>query len=94
MTFDEATWKSEAAYDEPFPRRRMFDDLVRRIPPGTPRARVIEMLGEPADTTKFADRGLVYWLGDERSLMSVDSEWAVIDFDDDGGLLRLERVTD
>lgn len=36
------------------------------------------MLGIPDVTNKFKDWKFVYWLGPERGLMSIDSEWLVI----------------
>ena len=42
---------------------------------------VKSLLGEPEDTGYFKDYEMVYWLGPERGLFSIDSEWLVINLD-------------
>ena len=96
MDYDKAVWTDEAAiYEEPHPRLRMVDDLLDGLlTQGVPRSEVLELLGPPTDTSHFADRDLVYWLGPEPSMISVDSAWLVMDFDGDERLSRVKIVTD
>jgi outer membrane protein assembly factor BamE (lipoprotein component of BamABCDE complex) len=48
---------------------------------GKTRSEIETMLGAPTQTDKFRDYDLVYWLGDERGYMSIDSEWLAMRFD-------------
>ena len=70
-------------------RLRMIDDLMasKRLN-GLKRDQVESLLGPRDDTDKWEDWDLVYWLGPERGLIRIDSEWLVIRFDSG------ERVTD
>jgi hypothetical protein len=71
--------------DRDAPRLRMADGLVAdRALIGMTKPQILEMLGPPTDTDKFASHGLVYWLGPERGFMSIDSEWLIVDFDTQG----------
>lgn len=73
-------------------RLRMADDLVDRgVLDGCPRTRVEELLGPPDTTPKWRDWNMVYRLGPERSLFSVDSEWLVIRLGA-GGLVSEHRI--
>jgi hypothetical protein len=55
---------------------------------GLTRVEVVSKLGEPRPTGYFKDWSIVYILGAERSLMSIDSEWLVLRID------RAGRVSD
>lgn len=61
---------------------------------GESRAAVLGQLGPPHDGPYFRDHDLVYYLGDERGLMGIDSEWLVIDFDRDGKVASYAVVSD
>lgn len=61
---------------------------------GASRSSVLDQLGPPHDGPYFRDRDLVYYLGDERGLMGIDSEWLVIDFDRDGKVASHAVVSD
>jgi hypothetical protein len=61
---------------------------------GKSRASVIEMLGPPTETGKWKDWDLVYWLGAERSLISIDSEWLVIRFISSDRVAEVRLVRD
>ena len=53
------------------------------------------LLGAPTETSYFKnDSNIVYYLGNERGLISIDSEWLVIDFDDSKKVVSYEVVTD
>lgn len=79
LAFDRSVWVDNARiYSAEYPRVAMVDDVLLRLQPGTSRADVIELLGEPSDTNYFSDWDLVYWLGPESSWFAVDAQWLVI----------------
>lgn len=44
----------------------------------------MELLGDETNTDYFKEvNNIVYYLGDERGFISIDSEWLVIMFDND-----------
>jgi len=98
LPFDAATWqKGEVGVtsSQDAPRRRMADSLVAdRVLIGQTKVQVERMLGPATKTSKFSDYGLVYWLGPERSFMSIDSEWLVIAFDSAGVATDAEVIRD
>lgn len=56
---------------------------------------VIFLLGTPTTTEYFkVDNNIVYYLGNERGLISIDSEWLVIDFDESEKVSKYEIITD
>jgi formyltetrahydrofolate-dependent phosphoribosylglycinamide formyltransferase len=60
-------------------RIHMVDDLLRTHPlVGMSRAQLEELLGVPPPSEHFRDYDYVYWLGPERGLVSIDSEWLVV----------------
>lgn len=61
----------------------MVDDLIDTHDlKGMNQNEVIILLGEPTDTEYFQSEGnMVYYLGDERGFISIDSEWLIIEFD-------------
>jgi hypothetical protein len=61
---------------------------------GKSRAFVSELLGAPTPTDKWRSWDLVYWLGAERSFLSIDSEWLVIRFNDQGVVVEIRIVRD
>jgi len=72
----------------------MADELISsRTLYGKNQEEVIELLGKPSDSGYFRSYDLVYWLGPERSWISIDSEWLVIKLDDAGKVkeYKLER---
>ena len=79
--FDSGRWRTRALDgDARWPTRlRMADDLVAsgRLS-GASRAEVERLLGPPDNTTYFSHWSMVYWLGPERGMMPVDSEWLVL----------------
>ena len=60
-------------------RHRMADWLVltRRLL-GTSSSDVVALLGRPPPADKFRGNGLVYLLGPERGLISIDNEWLIL----------------
>jgi hypothetical protein len=61
---------------------------------GKSRAEVLDLLGPPPPTDKFEDHGLVYVLGPERSWISLDYEWLLVDFDSAGRTAKVTVVSD
>jgi hypothetical protein len=81
--FDPTLWTNSATPASV--RLRMADDLVghKRLI-GLTRQEVIVRLGEPPKTEYFKESDLVYYLGPERSFISIDSEWLVLKLGPDG----------
>ena len=92
--FERSIWlQGETASDSP--RLRMADGLLRsEVLLGKSRAEIEAMLGPPTSTDKFRDSGLVYWLGQERGFISIDSEWLTLNFDQAGKARDARIVTD
>lgn len=61
---------------------------------GVSKKDVISMLGPASETNYFSDWDAVYYLGRERGLIGIDSEWLVIVFDDKDFVERYEVVGD
>jgi hypothetical protein len=77
--FDSASWKAENRQGAAGVRVRMVDDLLRtRKLVGMSRAQLEDLLGVPPATEYFREYDYVYWLGPERGLFSIDSEWLVV----------------
>ncbi len=73
----------------------MVDDLLNGHKlVGMDRASVVELLGEPTLTSYFHEYDLVYWLGPERGLWSIDSEWLVMKLDANRRVSEAKLVTD
>lgn len=74
----------------------MVDDLLRQYPLiGMTKDDVTALLGPPTKTHCLqADDHLVYYLGDERGLIRIDSEWLVIRLDGGGNVIEYQVLTD
>jgi hypothetical protein len=73
----------------------MVDQLLRRSGlVGLQRDSVFRMLGPGDRTDYFKEYDAVYWLGPERGMMSIDSEWLVLRIGIDGRVLEAKVVTD
>jgi hypothetical protein len=78
-TFDSASWKAENRRGAEGVRVRMVDDLLRTHKlVGMSRGQLEGLLGVPPATEHFREYDYVYWLGPERGLFSIDSEWLVV----------------
>ena len=87
--FNMTAWQDPKQIDEENVRIRMVDDLLKRHNfQGMTREQVTAVIGEPDQTGHYRDWELVYWLGPERSMVSIDSEWLVFRLD------GKKRVTD
>ena len=74
----------------------MVDNLLSTYDlKGKTKSEVIELLGAPTDTGYFKTKtNIVYYLGNERGLISIDSEWLVIDFDEGERVVNYSVRTD
>jgi hypothetical protein len=91
--FRSQAWQSSTGW--PYPRLSMADDLLRRgLLAGLDGDSVLKLLGPKTPNNYFPQSDFVYWLGPERGLIRVDSEWLVIDLGPDGMVARAEIVTD
>ena len=78
--FDSNVWKSMPSNDPG--RLAMVDDLLAKYRlVGMTQSEIDGMLGIPPQTPYFQDYDYVYWLGPERGVISIDSEWLCIAFD-------------
>lgn len=77
------TFTTERWLNDPENRTAIIDDLLANYPlVGMTEQEIIDLLGKNTNTSYFkADNRFVYRLGDERGLMSIDSEWLLIDFE-------------
>jgi hypothetical protein len=92
--FDAALWRQVNTADNPV-RLNMVEWLVRsgRLD-GLTRSQVLELLGQPDGGPYFREWDLVYWLGPERGLMGIDSEWLVLRIGSDGRVAEYRVVRD
>ena len=92
--FDSALWKDVRTADNHV-RLSMVEWLVRsgRLD-GLARPQVMELLGPPNGDSYFREWDLVYLLGPERGLFSIDSEWLVVRFGADGRVAEYDVVRD
>jgi hypothetical protein len=92
--FDSDRWKQAERLDDQV-RVQMIDHLVWSGKlDGLSRGELVALLGAPSNAGYFRDRDYVYWLGNERSLFSIDSEWLVVDVDASGRVSHYEVVRD
>lgn len=83
------------AYSRLAVRGCMVDDLLERYElRGMTRAEVVALIGEPPKSDYFRSYDLVYWLGPERGLIGIDSEWLVMKLDANKRVTSVELVTD
>jgi hypothetical protein len=93
-TFNSAVWQDKNQLETGV-RLEMADDLIANDKlHGMTRAGVFKLLGGLTKTNKFSDWDLVYYLGNERSFISIDSEWLVIYFNAEGKVEDYRIVKD
>lgn len=94
--FDTALWRDSLASSYPRAVRGcIVDDLLSSINlHRRTRPEIVAILGEPPKTGYFKEYDLVYWLGPERSLISIDSEWLVFRLDSLGRVAEFVLLTD
>lgn len=95
VPFEENTWRAADRLDASPSRVQMVDDLLAKNDfYGKTRSDVTALLGEPPDTGYFSNWDMIYWLGPERGLLSIDSEWLVFRLNDDSRVVDYQLVTD
>ena len=92
--FDSARWKAVKKSND-YSRLRMIEPfrLTHRVN-GMSKQEIVDLLGPGDDTSYFSDWDAVYWLGPERSILSIDSEWLVMRFGPDGKVIEHRIVSD
>ena len=92
--FDSQRWKQVERSDD-YSRLRMIESLTLsgRLN-GITRTEVVSLLGPSDDTDYFNEWDFVYWLGPERSFISLDSEWLVIKIGPTGRVVDYRIVSD
>ncbi|WP_416151440.1 hypothetical protein ACM26V_10875 [Salipaludibacillus sp. HK11] len=56
---------------------------------------IVTLLGPPTETEYFkSENNIVYYLGNERGIISIDSEWLVIEFDGNETVKNYDVLTD
>ncbi len=92
--FDQQIWlKGESLLEQP--RLRMADGLIKSGELiGLNRDEVEVKLGPKPKTEYFKGYDFVYWLGDERGFISIDSEWLVLKVDQSGKVIYNAIKTD
>jgi hypothetical protein len=95
-SFDSVAWRTNDQADVMWPARlAMVDDLLARHElRGMSRESVAALLGSRDETPYFRDWDAVYWLGPERGLFRIDSEWLVLRFGSDGRVREYQIVRD
>lgn len=74
---------------DPENRTRIVDDLLANHElVGMTEEEILALLGDCDNESGYFQQAqrLVYWLGPERGLMSIDSEWLILDFN--GGSVK------
>ncbi|WP_413021327.1 hypothetical protein [Peribacillus frigoritolerans] len=74
----------------------LVDDLINEHELiGITKDEVFTLLGSPTETEYFKEEDhVVYYLGDERGIIRIDSEWLVIWFDGSDKAMMYELRTD
>ncbi|HEX6083713.1 MAG TPA: hypothetical protein VF266_04255 [Thermoanaerobaculia bacterium] len=94
-SFDAAAWRDSQYWAEGdiTERQKMLGAVVRDVLPGRTRAEIVARLGPPSDAWWNCD--MTYVTGPERgSLFAIDSEWLLIDLDEQGRFERYRIATD
>ncbi|SFA99914.1 MULTISPECIES: hypothetical protein [unclassified Bacillus (in: firmicutes)] len=89
-------FNQEKWLNKPAERVNMVDSMLSEVRlRGKSKTEIIKLLGEEEEKVYFKElNNLVYYLGDERGFMSIDSEWLVIWFDDKDKVTDYEIKTD
>lgn len=92
-TFDSVRWKASLNKSDPI-RQRMVSSLkANHALLGQTKEQIERLLGTPPATGYFKEYDYVYWLGPERSVFGIDSEWLCLKFEN-GKVIKAEILTD
>ena len=97
LPFNQEIWnsKKDGSLDTYKIRHRMADGLLMMDSLiGMKKSDVIKLLGTPPNTSYFHTWDLVYRLGIERGLFSIDNEWLVLKVDDTDSIIEASLVSD
>lgn len=77
------TFTAEKWADDPWGRVNIVDDMLHRYSLiGMSKSDINMLLGDETENAYFKENNnIVYFLGPERGLISIDSEWLVITFE-------------
>lgn len=88
--FDRKTWTSN-----PENRRDMVSDLLSNTEfKGMSKSKIVKLLGQPENSYFKEPNNIVYLLGDEGGLISIDREWLIIWFDEGNHVSNYEIKVD
>lgn len=91
--FDSVQWKATLNKNDPI-RQRMVSSLkATHILYGQTKEQIDWLLGTPPATGYFKEYDYVYWLGPERSVLGIDSEWLCLKFEN-GRVIKADLLTD
>lgn len=93
ITFDSKQWQIHLADRDTIKQKMVNDLLSKHQLIGMTQTKIDEILGKPPQTEYFKDYDYVYWLGPERSALSIDSEWLGIKFEK-GIVVRVDILRD
>ena len=96
LAFDPTRWRVNQTVEGYWPDRlRMVNDLLDNYHlTGQSRDSVESLLGPRDSTAYWRDWDMVYWLGPERGLLSIDSEWLVLRVDSSNRVTEYRLVRD
>ncbi|MBT2663296.1 hypothetical protein [Bacillus sp. ISL-45] len=96
LLFSPDEFNQEKWINKPAERVGMVDSMLSEVElKGKTKSEIIKLLGEEEERAYFKEpNNIVYYLGDERGFMSIDSEWLVIWFDDKDRVTDYEIKTD
>ncbi len=82
--------------EDPSKRVNIVDDLISNYKlMGMSKTEVMKLLREPTEEAYFKEENnIVYYLGNERGFISIDSEWLVLHFDEQGKVNKYQILTD
>ena len=97
LPFFSSVW--EDRYNQPHkfldtPHRMVDGFLITNRLKGKSQSEIEELLGVPPETSYFSDWDMVYRLGTERGFIGIDSEWLVLQLDNDGKVIDAQIVYD
>ena len=74
----------------------MVEDLLKKYDfEEMTKGEVIELLGTSQETNYFKENNnIVYYLGNKRGLLPIDSEWLIFEFDENLKVKKYEVGTD
>ncbi|WP_144478934.1 hypothetical protein [Cytobacillus oceanisediminis] len=96
LIFSPDEFNQEKWFNKPSERVDMIDSMFSEVElKGKTKTEIIKLLGEEEEKAYFKEpNNLVYYLGDERGLVSIDSEWLLLWFDDKDIVTDYEIKTD